>query len=121
MFFALIWYTILCVSLNEVASGGGSNLMTPEDVAALTPEIKEERVRGSKWVFVSEHAMVLTIWSLKFCLLSLYFRITDGLQQRNLVIGAGVYALLTLIGTEFALFFACRPLAYYWAVPTPDC
>jgi hypothetical protein len=76
MLFALLWYTILCVSLNEVASGGGSNLMTPEDIAALTPEIHDERVRGSKWVFVSEHAMVLTIWILKLCMLIIYGRIT---------------------------------------------
>jgi hypothetical protein len=50
--------------------------MTPEDIQNLTPEIKEERIRGSKWVFVSEHAMVLTIWSLKFCMLLIYMRIT---------------------------------------------
>jgi hypothetical protein len=76
MIFALLWYTVLCVSLNEVASGGGSNLMTEEDIASLTPETKEERIRGSKWVFVSEHAMVLAIWSLKFCMLYIYVRIT---------------------------------------------
>lgn len=76
MVLALLWYTILCVSLNEVASGGGSNLMTDEDIAALTLEIHDERVRGSKWVFVSEHAMVLTVWTLKFCMLIIYGRIT---------------------------------------------
>lgn len=73
---ALIWYTLLCVSLNQVASGGGSNLMTEEDIANLTPETKAERVKGSKWVFVSEHAFVLTIWSLKTCMLIIYSRIT---------------------------------------------
>src|SRR5213079_2187459 len=26
------WYTLLCVSLNKVANGGGSNLMTEEDI-----------------------------------------------------------------------------------------
>jgi hypothetical protein len=77
MVLALLWYTLLCVSLNKVASGGGSNLMTPEDIAALTPAIHDERVRGSKWVFVSEHAMVLTIWTLKFCMLIIYGRITS--------------------------------------------
>jgi len=76
MVFAVVWYTILCVALNEVASGGGSNLMTEEDIKNLTPESHAERVRGSKWVFVSEHAMVLTIWSLKACMLIIYARIT---------------------------------------------
>lgn len=76
MVFAVIWYTILCVALNSVASGGGSNLMTDEDVANLTPEIYDERVTGSKWVFVSEHAFVLAIWAMKACMLIIYSRIT---------------------------------------------
>jgi hypothetical protein len=76
MAFGLIWYTILCVALNKVTSGGGSNLMTPADIAALTPAIYEERVRGSKWVFVSEHAFILTVWSCKACMLVIYARIT---------------------------------------------
>jgi hypothetical protein len=53
--------------------------MTPDDIAALTPAIYQERVRGSKWVFVSEHAFVLTIWSFKACMLVIYARITYGL------------------------------------------
>lgn len=76
MLFAVVWYTILCVALNEVASGGGSNLMTPEDEANLTPSSYAERVRGSKWVFVSEHAFILCVWSCKSCMLVIYARLT---------------------------------------------
>lgn len=50
--------------------------MTPEEEAALTPAIIADRIRGSKWVFVSEHAMLLTIWSMKAAMLILYVRIT---------------------------------------------
>jgi len=67
---------MLCVSFNEMATGAGSNLMTPEEEAALTPDIIAQRVRGSKWVFVSEHAMLLTIWSMKGAMLILYTRVT---------------------------------------------
>lgn len=59
-----------------MATGAGSNLMTPEEEAQLTPEIIEDRIRGSKWVFVSEHAMLLTIWSMKAAMLTLYARVT---------------------------------------------
>lgn len=52
MMFAVIWYTILCVALNKVVSGGGSNLMDENDIKNLTPEIHEEREKGSKWVYV---------------------------------------------------------------------
>jgi hypothetical protein len=76
MIFAVVWYTVLCVALNSVATGGGSNLMTPEDEANLTDATRAERVRGSKWVFVSEHAFLLCIWSLKACMLVIYSRIT---------------------------------------------
>lgn len=50
--------------------------MSEEEVAAMTPQIKEERIRGSKWVLVSEHSMILTIWSAKVCMLVLYASIT---------------------------------------------
>lgn len=76
MLFAVLWYTILCVALNQVASGGGSNLMTEEDKLHLTDSKIAERVRGSKWVFVSEHSFVLCIWALKACMLVIYARIT---------------------------------------------
>ncbi|QDS71908.1 hypothetical protein FKW77_000396 [Venturia effusa] len=120
MTLAVVAYTVLSISLNEVASGGGSNLMSAADVAAMTPAIHKERVRGTKWVFVSEHAMILTIWTLKACMLIIYLRITEGLKQSRLVIYCATYTLLCFIGTEFALFFSCRPLALYFTVPTPN-
>lgn len=50
--------------------------MTAEEIATMTPAIHAERVRGSKWVFVSEHSMILTVWSCKACMLVIYARIT---------------------------------------------
>ncbi|KAH6665592.1 hypothetical protein B0J14DRAFT_630007 [Halenospora varia] len=107
----MVWYTILCVAFNKIASGGGSNFMTAEDLAALTPEITADRISGSKWVLVSEQSIILTIWSMKACMLLLYAGITQGLKQRNFV------------GSELALFLVCRPLHQYWAVPAenPQC
>jgi hypothetical protein len=76
MLFAVVWYTLLCVALNQVASGGGSNLMTPEDKKNMTDKSYHERVSGSKWVFVSEHSFILCVWALKACMLVIYARIT---------------------------------------------
>lgn len=76
MMFAVVWYTLLCVALNQVASGGGSNLMSEDDIKSLTPTIKADRIRGSKWVFVSEHCFLLAIWAMKACMLVIYARIT---------------------------------------------
>lgn len=137
MVFAVVWYTVLCVALNRVATVGGSNLMDEYDIKHLTPSIKAERVSGSKWVFVSEHSYLLVTWSLKSCMLVIYARITyvfqdhcrlnadnanrDGLRQQRLIHYLAVYIGLGFVATELSLFLMCRPLSNYWAVPTPDC
>ncbi|KAH6665186.1 hypothetical protein B0J14DRAFT_522404 [Halenospora varia] len=119
----MVWYTILCVAFNKVASGGGSNLMTAEDLAALTPEITADRISGSKWVLVSEQSMILTIWSMKACMLLLYAGITEGLKQRKWVQWVAYYTVVSFVGSELALYLVCRPIHQYWAVPAenPQC
>jgi hypothetical protein len=73
--FGTVWYTILCIAFNEMLKGPGSNLMTEEEIAALTSQLRADRIVGSKWVFVSEHAELLTIWSMKAAMLVIYARI----------------------------------------------
>lgn len=120
MCFGVLWYTILCVALNQVASGEGSNLMTPEDIRTMTPAIHDARVKGSKWVYVSEHSFILCIWSFKACMLVIYARITEGLKQRKWINYIAIYVGLGWVATELSLFLICRPLSNYWAVPTPN-
>lgn len=72
----IVWYTLLYVSLDKVIFGGGSNFMTDKETAELTPETRETRIAGSKWVMVSEESVVLTIWSCKACMLFIYRRLT---------------------------------------------
>lgn len=121
MLFAVFWYTLLCVALNQVASGGGSNLMTQDDIDNLTPAIHAEREKGSKWVFVSEHSFVLSVWSMKACMLVIYARITEGLRQRKWINYIAIYVAIGFVATELSLFLICRPITNYWAVPTPNC
>ncbi|KAF9890787.1 hypothetical protein FE257_005357 [Aspergillus nanangensis] len=120
MVFAAVWYTLLCVALNQVASGGGSNLMTDDDIRNLTPAIKAEREKGSKWVYVSEHSFVLAVWAMKGCMLVIYARITEGLRQRKWVNYLAGYVVAGFVAVELTLFLICRPLSNYWAVPTPN-
>lgn len=117
--------------------------MSDEDIKNLTPTTHAERERGSKWVFVSEHAFILCIWSLKACMLVIYSRITyvddliiisqfrfpctdliftsEGLKQRKWINYIAIYVALGFVATELSLFLICRPITNYWAVPTPDC
>jgi len=73
---AAFWYTIMTMSLNIIAAGGGSNLMSDDEIAALTPADAKERTKGSKWVLVSEQALLVAVWSMKCCMLMIYSRLT---------------------------------------------
>ncbi|EFE44777.1 hypothetical protein TRV_00449 [Trichophyton verrucosum HKI 0517] len=115
----VVFFTLMCVALNEIILSGGSNLVTAADIAHLTPESKKRRTRGAKWVFVAEHAMILTTWTLKACMIVLYRRIMEGLSQERLVLYLTVWLGLGFVGTELALFLTCRPLHLYWAIPPP--
>ncbi|KAK5094999.1 hypothetical protein LTS08_008395 [Lithohypha guttulata] len=97
--------------------------MTDEEVAQLTPATTSQRVRASRWVFASEHAMLLTIWSMKAAMLVLYARLTDGVMQRKVLNGVIVWVVLSFVGDEVALCTICRPISQYWAVPVnnPQC
>lgn len=79
----ILWYTLLYVSLHQVIFGGGSNFMTQEEIDALTPETIAMRIRGSKWVLVSEESLVLAVWSCKACMLFIYRRLTSVCSSPN--------------------------------------
>jgi hypothetical protein len=113
-------YTTLVVCLNLIASGGGSNLIDPNDPQDFSSEEVRERTKGSKIVVISEQAMLNTIYLIKTCMLFMYTRLTMGLRQQRIVKGIAIYVACGWVGTEFAFFFACRPFHDYWAVPTPN-
>ncbi|KAF2149663.1 hypothetical protein K461DRAFT_209803, partial [Myriangium duriaei CBS 260.36] len=114
----LLWYTLLTVAFYNIVNGGGSNFMTADDIAALTPETHAARVLGSKWVLVSEQAMIFTIWSCKVMMLLVYRRLTAGLKQSRWVMAIAVWVAIGFVAIQFAYFLSCRPFNQYWAVPT---
>ncbi|EGC41691.1 conserved hypothetical protein [Histoplasma capsulatum var. duboisii H88] len=120
MLTVIIRFTLLSIAVNQVIAGGGSNLLTDEEILALTPKTKAERISGSKWVYVSEHMMVLTIWTLKCCMLTIHGRITNGLSHQKLVNYCAIYTGMSFVGSELSLFLICRPIMDHWAVPTPN-
>lgn len=114
------WFTLLTAALNKVINGGGSNFMTPEEEAALTPETTRERIIGSKFVLASEFGMIMTIWSCKAIMLLVYRRLTSGLKQERYILGVGIWVGLGFVATVLALFINCRPFSGYWSVPAID-
>jgi hypothetical protein len=70
-----VTFTGFSVSVNEVAKNG-SNYMSPEQAAALTPEEVTTAIYGSKMTLVMEIFTLSTVWLVKACLLYLYYRLT---------------------------------------------
>lgn len=68
-------YTVLIVSIN-IVSKTASNLIDPSQHVELTPANVKERQFGSKMVLVVEQMQITTIWTVKTCLLIMYFRLT---------------------------------------------
>lgn len=69
------FFTVLCVGVH-VLTYTPTNLIDPSVRITLTPDNIQERVFGSKMVIVVEQMQIMTIWSVKTCLLVMYHRLT---------------------------------------------
>ncbi|KAG5924051.1 hypothetical protein E4U53_003470 [Claviceps sorghi] len=119
MLFALMNFTGVVMSINEVAENG-SNYMSPAEAAALTPEGVHNAIYGSIMTFVLEIFTITGTWAIKACLLILYARLTrNTVSQQNMLvkITAGYCALTYVLVMVLFLFFWCHPTYEYWAVP----
>jgi len=75
MVFAGINFTVVIVTVNEVAVNG-SNYMSLEAALALDAAGKAAAVYGSKMTMVLEVCTLNVLWTIKACLLFLYYRLT---------------------------------------------
>lgn len=119
MLFALVNFTGVVISINEVAKNG-SNYMSPEEAAALTPEGVHDAVYGSIMTFVLEIFTITGTWTVKACLLILYGRLTrHTLTRQHLLvkITAGYCGFTYVVVILLFIFFWCHPTYEYWAVP----
>ncbi|KND92730.1 hypothetical protein TOPH_02762 [Tolypocladium ophioglossoides CBS 100239] len=119
MVFALVNFTGVVVSINEVAKNG-SNYMPPEEAAELTPEGVRSAIYGSIMTFVLEIFTITATWTVKACLLILYARLTRNTltKQHMLVKIASGYCVITYLLVIFMfVFYWCNPTYEYWAVP----
>jgi len=71
-----VTFTLDCWSINEVAING-SNYMSPEAAASLSPQGVQQAIYGSKMTLVTEMLTLTTQWGLKGCLCLMYHRLTS--------------------------------------------
>jgi hypothetical protein len=76
MLFVLGTYTADMWAINQVAVNG-SNYMSPEAAAALSPEGIRQVIWGSKMTLALEMFTLATEWIAKLCLVVLYYRLTQ--------------------------------------------
>lgn len=122
MIFASANFTGVMVSVNAVAVNG-SNYMDPEVAAALTPEEKEHAVYGSIMTFVLEIFTLTCIWTVKACLLILYYRLTSSLRRWQIAVFfiAGYCVIAYSVVMGMFMGYWCTPIPEYWAVPVNIC
>jgi hypothetical protein len=70
-----VTFTLDCWSINEVALNG-SNFMSDEDAARLSPQGVQQAIYGSKMTLVTEMLTLTTLWGLKGVLCLMYHRLT---------------------------------------------
>jgi hypothetical protein len=76
MVVAVITETAFMVTINQVVHYN-SNLLAPgEEVASFSKADIQERVYGSKLTVIVEQMQLCTVWLLKGCLITLYWRVT---------------------------------------------
>ncbi|KAL0940493.1 uncharacterized protein CTRU02_203256 [Colletotrichum truncatum] len=117
---AVGFYTVLVATLNIITDNGGSNLFLPEDLPTFTESDVRNRIENSKYVLVSEQAMLNVIYVLKACVLILYTRLTLGLAAKRIVRFLAIYVAVGWTASQIAMFASCQPFKGYWAVPPPD-
>ncbi|KAI1849127.1 hypothetical protein JX266_005088 [Neoarthrinium moseri] len=103
--------------------GLANNAMTPEQRATLDPASNEYylRVSGSKTHVGGLLTYTTQLWLLKACWALYYNRLTDGVQDRRLLIRWSVVVLpITYAACLLVAFFKCIPFNHQWQInPEP--
>ncbi|KAE9365738.1 hypothetical protein N431DRAFT_385617 [Stipitochalara longipes BDJ] len=120
MVFAVCLYTVFAVTNITIIQGGGSSLYLPDQFDTFTPQDILARIEGSKIEVASEMCMLNTMYTLKACMLFIYFQLTANLKQNRLVKICAVYTFCGWLATVLLFFFNCHPFSGYWTLPPPQ-
>lgn len=107
------------VSFGVVTLRKGTNQMSPEARASITPEETQRRIEGSQALITAWFCYVSFIWGAKTCLLLFYKRVFAFQNQIQTVKIAGWALGATYVGNILGMFLVCRPFRHNWQV-VPD-
>lgn len=64
--------------------------------------------------------MLNVIYTLKACMLFMYYRLTSNLREQTFVKICAGYSFCGYLASQLVLFLNCRPFSGYWALPPPQ-
>ncbi|KAK2068058.1 hypothetical protein P8C59_002729 [Phyllachora maydis] len=120
IFLAIVFYTI-DFAMCHIAYSTGSNIdVRPEQVDSLSDEDVSVLELGSKIEFVTWYSYPAFIWTLKFCILFFYKRLTVGIAPPQLLAGLFWFCGATWASLVVSVSLTCRPYSANWQVrPLP--
>jgi len=117
MMTTVAFYTVVIVTINIVANASTNLFPTGFNISTLTKTGIAQREYGSKLVLVVEQCQIMTVWTIKACLVTMYLRLTKvGHRKEHMAIKilAG-YIVLGWLLMEILYFGVwCRPFHNYW-------
>ncbi|KAF8467848.1 hypothetical protein BDZ91DRAFT_656721 [Kalaharituber pfeilii] len=105
--------------LSIVILRNGTNQMTPEERASITPEEQKRREIGSKALLTAWFCYITFIWGAKTCLLLFYRRLMQRVKQIKVIKLAAILLVVTYAAVVLNMFLVCRPFKKNWQV-VPD-
>ncbi|EPS37103.1 hypothetical protein H072_9331 [Dactylellina haptotyla CBS 200.50] len=116
--FAMIFYTVQLVSHQIIHDKGLIIAMKPDTYYHDFTDAQRRAAQiGGKANIVSWISYASLIWTLKGCMVFLYYRLTAGLPQRLFVHITGGVILTTYVAMILMILLNCRPLNKNWTSP----
>ena len=105
--------------LGSMVLRNGTNQMTPEYRASLTPDMIQKHEDGAKALSAVWFCYIAFIWGVKTCLLVFYRRMLQRIERVWVVKVAGWVLAVTFIVACVGISLVCRPFRKNWQV-VPD-
>ncbi|RVD81466.1 uncharacterized protein DFL_009330 [Arthrobotrys flagrans] len=116
--FAMLFYTLQLVSHQIMHDNGLIIAIKPDTYYEDFTDSQRNRAQlGGKANILSWISYISLIWTLKGCMVFLYYRLTAGLKARKFVhITAGVI-LVSYVGLVLMILLNCHPISKNWTSP----
>ena len=109
-------------TLSVVTLQKGTNQMSAEARASITPEEERRRKEGSQAHITAWFCYIVFIWGAKTCLLLFYKRLLQRMKQLQVIKMAGWALGISFVSACLSMFLVCRPFKKNWqVVPDPGC